>query len=56
LSFGRLIPDGSAKVDREEVEILDRVKGPALAAARAAAAAAVAAGVAGAVVTHYCSQ
>jgi hypothetical protein len=42
LSFGRLIPDGSAKVDREEVVILERVKGPTLGAAVGAGAAVVA--------------
>jgi hypothetical protein len=52
LSFGRAIPDGSEKVVREELLILEMARGPALAAARAAAAAAAAAaeaaGVAGA--------
>jgi hypothetical protein len=49
LSFGRAIQDGSEKVVREELLILEMARGPALAAARAAAAAAAeAAGVAGA--------
>jgi hypothetical protein len=38
LSFGRAIPDGSAKVDREEDVILEMARGPALAAAAAGVA------------------
>jgi hypothetical protein len=39
LSFWRLIPDGSAKVAREEVVILDMARGPTLGPAVGAGAA-----------------